>query len=130
MRVGDFVKRARRWMTSIGDALMQDASTQPYVMRGELVNACWKKYSEAEALLQLRKDRISAETKAVGGTRTVAKRPVDVISELGTGNVSEVAVVEPLSPVPTTIVRREPERLPTLSAISMADFDEVGALMA
>ena len=68
---------------------------------------------------------------ALGGSRTVAKRPVDDISEGGTEHVSEVAVVGPLSPGPTTLVRRElKRRLPTLSAISMPGFDEVGALMA
>ena len=81
----DFVKKehAVEMMASIGDVLLQDASIQQYVMRSELVNAYWNKYPEAEALLPRRKDRIRAETKALGGTRTVAKRPVDDISSRG-----------------------------------------------
>ena len=95
-------------------------------MRSKLVNAYWNTYSEAEALLQRCNDKIRTETKALGGSRTVVKRPVDDISECGTENVSEFAVFEPLSPAPTTPLRHEPKRrLPTLSAISMAVFDEV-----
>ena len=68
--------------------MLQDASTQPYVMRNELVNACWKKCPEEKALLQRRKDKIRAETKALGGTRTVTKRSVDDISEGGAEKMS------------------------------------------
>ena len=94
-----------------------------------LCEANWSRHigrrtPEAEELLQRRKDRIRAETKALGGARTVAKRPVYDISEGGTEHVLEVAVVEPLSPAPTTPVRREPKRrLPTLSAVTQSWLD-------
>ena len=73
----------------------------------------------------------SRRDEGVGWLTHGRKRPVDDISEDGTENVSEVAVVGPLSPAPTALVRREPKRrLPTLSAISMAGFDDVGVFTA
>ena len=54
----DFVTKehAVEMMVAIGDALSQDPSIQPYAMHSKLVDAYWEKYSEAESLLQRRKD--------------------------------------------------------------------------
>ena len=114
-------------MATIGDALSQDASVQPYALRGDSPDEYREEHPEAEVLLQRRKNMVRAESKGSGGTqRTVAKRPAERISEVEVEDVSEVAVVSP-SP-PATPVRCAPKRrLTMLSTISMAGFDEVGA---
>ena len=118
----------KEMMAAIGDAVLQDASVQPYAMRSKLVDAYCEKCAEEEALLQRRKGRIRAESK--GMPITIAKRPVEDTSDAGVEGASQGAVVAFLKPAPVTPVGRETKRrLRTLSAMSIAGFGEVGAFM-